>query len=65
MMADPRDVEFLRARDTAQYDDPDGPTFEFLIRRLTNAGLADDAVYEAIIEGSYRTDSIIGGGGGI
>jgi hypothetical protein len=61
MMADPREVELLRARDTSQYGNPEGSTFEFLVQRLRNAGLEGDAVYEAIVEGSYRTDPSIGG----
>lgn len=60
-MADSREVELLRARDTSQYGNPDGPTFELLVQRLTNAGLEGEAVYDAIIEGSYRTDPSISG----
>lgn len=37
--------------------DPDGPTFEFLVEKLIKAGLEGDAIYEAIIEGAYRTDT--------
>jgi hypothetical protein len=61
MMADPREVDLLQARDVSQYGNPDGPTFEYLVQQLTNAGLEGDAVYEAIIEGSYRTDPSMGG----
>lgn len=61
MMHDPQEVVLLRARDTSQYGNPDGPTFEFLVQRLTNSGLEGNAVYEAIVEGSYRTDPRIGG----
>lgn len=60
MMADPREVELLQARDMSQHGNPDGPTFEFLVQRLTNAGLEGDAVYEAIVDGSFRTHSIGG-----
>lgn len=63
MMADPREVELLRARDARQYGRPEGPTFEFLVQRLRNEGLEGDAVYEAIIEGSYRTH--VGGDWGV
>ena len=56
MMADPTDVELLRARDMAVYGNPDGPTFEFLVEQGCRAGLEDPAIYEAIIEGAYRTD---------
>ncbi len=56
MMIDPAEVELLRARDLAEYGNPDG-TFEFLVKRLKEAGLEGDAVYEAIVEGSYRTNA--------
>jgi hypothetical protein len=57
MMTDPAEVELLRARDVAKYDSPDGPTFEFLVERLKEAGLEEDRIYEAIIDNSYRTDA--------
>jgi hypothetical protein len=57
MMTDPAEVELLRARDVAKYGSPDGPTFEFLVERLKEAGLEEDRIYEAIIDNSYRTDA--------
>ena len=57
MMANLAEVELLRQRDMAEYGNPDGPTFEFLVGKLEEAGLEGDAVYEAIINGSYRTDA--------
>jgi len=59
MMADKREREQLRARDLKKFGSPDGPSFEFLIARLKHAGLEGDAAYEAIIDGSYRTDMAI------
>jgi 1-aminocyclopropane-1-carboxylate deaminase/D-cysteine desulfhydrase-like pyridoxal-dependent ACC family enzyme len=56
MMTNPVEVELLRARDMAEYGNPNGPTFEFLLERLEREGLVEDAVYEAIISGSYRTN---------
>jgi len=56
MMADPVEVELLRARDLAKYGHPDGPAFEFLVEQCRKAGLEGEAVYEAIIDGSYRTN---------
>ena len=50
------EVELLRARDLAKYGNPDGPTFEFLVEQLQNAGLLGDDIYEAIISGAYRTN---------
>jgi len=56
MMADPTEVELLRARDTALYGSPDGPTFAFLVEQGRRAGLTEEAIYEAIIAGAYRTN---------
>lgn len=57
MMADPAEVELLRQRDMAEYGHPDGPTFEFLEKQLREDGLEGDALYEAIVEGAYRTNA--------
>ena len=56
MMTDLMEVELLRARDMALYGNTDGPTFAFLIEQGRRSGLTDQAIYEAIIEGAYRTD---------
>lgn len=55
MMADPDEVQLLRARDFYKYGHPDGPTFDFLVERLR--AIVGEAVYEIIIDGSYRTDA--------
>lgn len=57
MMANPAEGELLRRRDVAEYGNPDGPAFEFLVEKLKEAGLEGDAVYDAIIDGSYRTNA--------
>jgi len=56
MMADPAEVELLRARDLALYGNTNGPTFAFLVEQGRRAGLTEPAIYEAIIEGAYRTN---------
>lgn len=56
MMANPEEIEMLDARDIVEYGSADGPTFEFLVKECRDAGLKGNAVYEAIIEGSYRTN---------
>ena len=56
MMADAVEVELLRERDMTKYGNPDGPTFEFLVERLRDAGLEGEAAYEVIIDESYRTN---------
>jgi hypothetical protein len=57
MMADPAEVELLRQRDITEYGHQDGPTFEFLVAKLKDEGLEGEAVYEAIIGGSYRMNT--------
>ena len=57
MMANPAEVEFLRQLDIANYGTPDGPIYEFLIKRLEGEGVTGNAVYEAIIKGSYRSNA--------
>jgi hypothetical protein len=57
MMEDEAERESLRQRDIAIYGTPDGPTFEFLVKRLKAEGLKGNAVFEAIIKGSYRTNA--------
>ncbi len=56
MMPDKRERELLRARDMKKYGSPNGPSFEFLMANLRDAGLEGDEAYEAIIAGSFRTD---------
>jgi acetylornithine/succinyldiaminopimelate/putrescine aminotransferase/acyl-CoA synthetase (AMP-forming)/AMP-acid ligase II/predicted amino acid dehydrogenase/acyl carrier protein len=57
MMSDPKDVKLLQARDATEYGDPDGPSFEFLVTKYQKEGLEHDAVYEAIIGNSNKTDA--------
>ena len=57
MMADSSEVEMLRQRDINVYGSPNGPTFRFLEKRLSDEGLTENDVYEAIIKGSYRTNA--------
>ena len=57
MMANPYEVELLRARDVAKYGNPDGPTFELLVERLRETVLDEKRSYEVIIDNSYRTDA--------
>jgi len=56
MMSDAQEVEELRKRDLEVYGNPDGPTFEQLVERQRSKGVTGDAVYEAIIESSQRTN---------
>jgi hypothetical protein len=56
MMTDPSEVALLRARDMAHYGNLDGPTFEFLVEQARKSGLEEHAIYDAIIDDSYRTN---------
>jgi len=57
LMANPEEVELLEARDLLKYGNRFGPSFDSLFEQLKKAGLDDDAIYEAIIKGSYRTST--------
>lgn len=59
MMPSAAEVAQLRARDQAKYGDPDGPSFDWLVAKNLSKGLEGDAIYEAIIESSSRTDAKI------
>ena len=56
-MVDKGEVEMLRQRDIKLYRSPNGPTFRFLVKRLSGEGLSENEVFEAIIKGSYRTNA--------
>jgi len=57
MMKNEEEKKSLRRRDIAKYGTPDGPTLEFLIEHLKTDGLKGNAVFEAVIKGSYRTNA--------
>jgi len=57
IMKNEEEKELLRRRDIAKYGMPDGPSFEFLISHLEADGLKGNAVFEAVIKGSYRTNA--------
>lgn len=57
LMPDKIAVKALQARDKQKYGNPNGPTFEYLLKKNTDKGLSLEAAYQAIIESSSRTDS--------
>ena len=59
LMADPVEVEMLRKRDLAKYGNPDGPSFEQLVRQAEAKGLTEDQAYEGILASSTTTDTTI------
>jgi hypothetical protein len=56
MMEVPEEVELLRQRDIKFYGNPDGPSFEYLVRQASARGLQGEEIYQSIINGSLRTD---------
>ena len=56
MMEKKREVKKLQRRDKRKYGNPDGPTFGYLVEKYQEEGLTGNAIYEAIIESSQRTN---------
>lgn len=56
-MPDKQEVADLQARDLQKYGNPDGPTFDQLVEANRAKGMTGDAVYEAIINSSNRTNA--------
>jgi hypothetical protein len=59
MMSSQTAVRALRARDRVKYGNPDGPSFEYLVKRNKAKGLTGDAVFEAIIGSARRTNKAV------
>lgn len=58
MMADRFEVATLRDRDNKKYGNPDGPTFEYLVKYHSESGFEGNEIYERIIESSARTSPV-------
>src|SRR5712692_7471269 len=56
MMENPIEVEDLRERDRRVYGNPDGPTFDQLMRESHERGLQRDEFYERFISGCQTTN---------
>jgi hypothetical protein len=56
MMQSKTAVIALRARDRIKYGNPNGPTFDYLVKKNQAKGLKGDAVYEAIVGSAKRTN---------
>ncbi|MFK7946248.1 MAG: LysM peptidoglycan-binding domain-containing protein [Saprospiraceae bacterium] len=57
MMPEKSQVKALQARDMTKYGNPDGPTFEYLIKKNTDKGKTLEEAYQSIIDSSSRTDT--------
>jgi len=56
MMQDKGMVEKLQSRDMEKYGNPNGPSFEYLLKKNTDKGLSENEAYQSIIDSSSRTD---------
>lgn len=56
MMQNKNEVKELQSRDMDKYGNPDGPTFEYLLKKSQKNASLEEA-YQAIIDSSSRTDS--------
>lgn len=56
MMEKPDEVELLRQRDIKFYGSPDGPSFEYLVKRAIARGLQGKEIYQSIVNSSSLTD---------
>ncbi len=57
MMQNKEEVRVLQARDMEKYGNPNGPTFEYLLKKNMDAGLTLADAYQSIIDSSSRTDT--------
>jgi len=57
MMQNKEAVKALQARDLDKYGNPDGPTFDYLLKKNTDKGLSLEEAYQSIIDSSSRTDT--------
>lgn len=56
MMQNKEEVKLLQERDMKKYGNPDGPTFEYLVKQNRDNGLTGNDIYEAIVNSSERTN---------
>lgn len=59
MMDSELEVKVLRERDREKYGNPDGPTFEMLVKKDSARGLSPEASYTDIIRSSQHTDESV------
>ncbi len=57
MMQNKDEVKALQDRDMKKYGNPNGPTFDYLVKKNTDKGLSKAEAYQSIIDSSSRTDS--------
>ena len=58
MMQNPIEVKGLQARDLVKYGNPNGPTFDYLIKKNTDKGSSLEKAYQSIINSSSRVSTV-------
>lgn len=58
MMQNKTEVEGIQARDLGKYGNPDGPTYDYLVKKSTDKGLSKEAAYKNIIASSSRVSPV-------
>lgn len=58
MMQNKAEVKELQARDLVKYGNPNGPTFEYLLKKNTDKGLSEAEGFQSIIDSSSRTSAV-------
>jgi len=58
MMQSPIEVKGLQARDLIKYGNPNGPTFDYLIKKNTDKGNSLDEAYQSIINSASRVSTV-------
>lgn len=58
MMQNKSEVQMIQARDMGKYGNPDGPTYEYLVKKSTDKGLSQEEAYQNIIDSSSRVSPV-------
>ncbi|MEO1262905.1 MAG: hypothetical protein AAFZ15_29120 [Bacteroidota bacterium] len=58
MMQDKSEVEGLQTRDMNKYGNPDGPTFDYLLKKNTDKGMSVEEGYQSILDSSSRVSPV-------
>ncbi len=58
LMQNKAEVKMLQERDREKYGNPDGPTFDYLVKKNTDNGASLDEAYQSIIDSSSRTSAV-------
>lgn len=59
MMKHPVEVALIRARDRLLYGNPEGPSFEYLVKAGRRDGLTSEQTFRRILEGAQVTNRAV------